>query len=73
MSNPRVNVTMEPAFYDALVAFAASQSRTPANVLLHAGKQFLSQHRAWTTGTRGRAFTHVRKGLESESEEVPTT
>jgi hypothetical protein len=70
MSNPRVEVRMKRDFYQALLAFAKQQSRTPANVLLHAAKQFLSQHHAWTTGMQGRPFAHVRKGMQSKSEEV---
>lgn len=60
--NPKVNVTMDREFYEALTAFAASVDRTPANVLLHAGKAFLSKHHAWHAGTRGRPFARVRIG-----------
>jgi hypothetical protein len=58
--NPKVNVTMDPAFHAALLAFAKEQDRTPANVLLHAGKALLSKYHAWSTGTRGRPFARVR-------------
>jgi hypothetical protein len=65
--NPEVRVRMDPAFYRALCTFASAQDRSPANVLLHAGKAFLSKHHAWSTGTRGRPFAHVRKGTETGS------
>jgi len=68
MRNPRVQVRMEADFYEALLAFAAAQNRTPANVLLHATQQYLSQHHAWRTGMRGRHYAHVRKGIETVGE-----
>jgi hypothetical protein len=64
---------MNRDFYNALLAFAAEQSRTPANVLLHAAKGYLSRYHAWGEKTPGRADACTRTGMESEGKEVPTT
>jgi hypothetical protein len=54
MRNPRVEVTMSQAFYDALCAFSAEQECKPQDVLLRGGKAVLSKAHKWRSDTRGR-------------------
>ena len=44
----RIPVRMDDAFYAALLAFAVDQDRSMANVMLHATRAYLSQHKAWS-------------------------
>ena len=65
MTNPRVQVRMSEPFYAALLAFAAEQDRTPANVLLHAAKGYLSRYHAQGEKTQRRPVARTRTAIES--------
>jgi hypothetical protein len=66
MSNPRVQVRMDQAFFEALSAFAEEQECSVAIIMLRATKAYLSQHHRWQCKTSARANAHVRKGTKEE-------
>ncbi len=54
MKLPSVRVSMDPAFKEALEAFAAEYETTAATVLLRGAKAILSKSHKWNCKTRGR-------------------
>lgn len=63
MSGKRVSVTLDDGLHAALAAYASAQDRTPANVLRHALRGYLSRFNALHPKTQGRANARTRKGM----------
>jgi predicted transcriptional regulator len=66
-------VTLDDDLYTALLAYATAQDRTPANVVKHALRGYLSRFHAIGGNDRLRVRAKASEGQESEGKEAQAT
>jgi len=65
MRSPRVQITLDPELHAALLAHAATQDRTPANVCRHALRGYLSKYSHGRLSDALRVRAKAPEGKES--------